>query len=71
MTRRTALVVSTFGSLLVVVLHLDFWRPRGGLLLWGWLPEELAYRVAVLLLAWAVMLFICGRVWREDEADER
>ena len=67
MARRTALILSTLASLLIVVLHLDFWRPRRAVLLGGWLPEELAYRVVELLLAWGVMLFICAYLWREGQ----
>jgi hypothetical protein len=66
MTRRTALWIATLGSLVLVLLHLDFWRPQRARLYFGWLPEELAWRVAWLLLAWALMLFVCARVWREE-----
>jgi len=36
--------------------------------LWfGWLPEELAYRIVWVLLAWAYLVFFCTRVWVEEE----
>jgi len=66
MRRRTAVWIATLVSLLLVALHLDFWRPQRPRLLFGWLPEELAWRVGWPLLAWGLMLFICARVWREE-----
>ena len=65
MSRSTARRISTIGFVALVLLHLDFWRPQRSRLLFGWLPEELAYRVGFILLAWLFMLFVCSRVWRE------
>lgn len=57
------------GLALLLVLHLDFWRgPRPGLL-FGWCPEELAYRLGWMALACLYLHFFCTRVWRAgDEA---
>ena len=65
MRRRTALWIAWVGCVALTLLHLDFWRPQRVVLLFGWLPEELAYRVAFVLLAWGFMLFVCAYVWRE------
>ncbi len=53
--------------LVLTLLHLDFWRPQRPRLIGGWIPEELAWRVIWMLLAWGYMLFVCSRVWRIDE----
>ena len=66
MKRRTTLWMASLGFLLLVLLHLDFWRTQRVRLLLGWVPEELAYRLLFLILAWLYMLFLCARVWRED-----
>ena len=63
MRRRHALTLAWVGFLLLLALHLDFWRPQRSELLFGWLPVELAYRVLFLVLAWLYMVFICSRVW--------
>ena len=61
--------IAAVGFVVLVVLHLDFWRPQSGQLLLGWLPVELAYRIAYVILAWIYMLWICSRVWPEEDAD--
>ena len=63
---RPTVWIAVFGFLLLVALHLDFWRPQRLVFHLGWLPEELAYRIVYLLLAWLYMLWICGLVWREE-----
>ena len=50
--------------LILVVLHLAF-RP-GARLLFGWLPAELAWRIAYCVLAWGFLVWISLRVWREE-----
>ena len=51
----------------LVVLHLDFWRPQRVVLYAGWIPEELLYRLAWMLLAWLWLVWFCGRIWRTEE----
>jgi len=60
--------VAWIAGVLLLVLHLDFWREQRVELYWDWLPEELMYRVVWLLLAWGFLLFFCHFVWREDDA---
>lgn len=55
------------GLLLLLALHLDFWRPQVARTYFGWMPEELLYRLGWMLLAWLYLLFFCARVWREEE----
>ena len=61
--------LAAIGFVLLVVLHLDFWRPEGPLLLFGWLPSELAYRAVYVVLAWIYIVWICAAVWRTEDAD--
>ena len=67
---KTSLSIRTLvawgGALLLLALHLHFWVDAGPLLLMGWLPVDLAYRIAWLMLAWVYMIFFCKMVWRED-----
>jgi hypothetical protein len=55
------------GVALLLVLHLDFWRPRRPLLYFGWLPEELAYRLLWMIAASAYLFFFTARIWRDEE----
>ena len=60
--------IAAAGFLVLVLLHFDFWRPQSARLLFGWLPEELAYRIVYIVLAWIYVVWICGWVWREEDA---
>lgn len=64
-------VLAWGGALLLLVLHLDFWREDRARIFFGWLPEELAYRLAWMLLGWIYLLWFCARVWREEDQGER
>lgn len=65
MRRRVALWIASSSLVALVLLHLDFWRPQHARLLFGWFPEELAYRLVFIVLAWLYMLFVTARLWRE------
>lgn len=59
------------GLLALVVLHLDFWRgPRPGTV-FGWLPEDMAYRLAWMAAAAIYLLYFTYRVWDGDEAEDQ
>ena len=60
-------VLAWLGAGVLLVLHLDFWRPQRVRLVLGWMPEELAWRLAWMVLAWLYLLFVCARVWRDGE----
>lgn len=53
---------------MLLVLHHDFWRERGVELWFGWVPEELAWRLAWMLLTLGYLIWFCAAVWVEDEA---
>jgi len=57
-----------FGAAVLLVLHHDFWRERGVELWFGWVPEELAWRLAWMLLTLGYLIWFCAAVWVEDEA---
>ena len=65
---KTTHWIAWISALVLVVLHLDFWRDQRPVLYWNWLPEELLFRIVWLLLAWAFLLFFCRFVWRGDDA---
>ena len=56
------------GFVLLLVLHHDFWRPQRAVLYFGWLPEELAWRLGFVVLSVAYLVFFCRSVWREEDA---
>jgi hypothetical protein len=69
MSRRTHALLSILaGACLYAALHW-VWRdssqpPR---LLFGWLPLELARRLAWMTAAWLFLLHLTCRVWQEEE----
>ncbi len=64
-SRRTK-VMAWGGFVLLLGLHLDFWRPKRAEIWFGWMPEELAWRVAWMVLAFGYLWWFCQRVWKED-----
>jgi hypothetical protein len=54
--------IARLGLLLLLALHLDFWRPQRVVLYLGWVPEELVYRLAWVALVWVYLLFLCSRL---------
>ena len=68
MTRLDRLV-AVAGFLILLALHCDFWRePSAGAWL-GVLPDELAWRMTWMLLAWGYLVFVAHRVWRDRGAE--
>lgn len=55
------------GGLALLVLHLDFWRGPRPDLVFGAIPEELAYRVLWMLAAAAYLWFFTARVWTDED----
>lgn len=57
---------------MLFILHLDFWRSDEVHLYFDWLPHELAYRIAWMVLAWAYLSFFCRYLWRtfDEPGDE-
>ena len=54
------------GLLVLLTLHLDFWRPQRPELYFGWMPEDLAYRLVWMLFAWLYLLYFAKFIWKED-----
>ena len=51
---------------LLALGHLDFWRPQRVVLYFGWVPEELLYRLVWMFLAWLYLLYVCRYHWRGE-----
>jgi len=64
----TARKIAWISAIVLLVLHHDFWRVQRPVLYWGWLPEELLYRMTWLGLAWVFLLFFCRFIWQKDGA---
>lgn len=54
------------GLILLLILHLDFWRPQRAVLYFGWLPEDMAYRLAWMVLAWVYLVYFTLKVWPQE-----
>ncbi len=65
---RRDVLLAWFGALLLLALHLDFWRPQRARIVLGWVPEELLWRLVWMGLAWLYLLFFCARIWRREES---
>ena len=55
------------GFVFLLALHLDFWRPLGTTLYFGWLPEELGYRLLWIFLTWLYLLCFTAWLWPEED----
>ena len=55
LSKKTAKYMAWAGGILLLVLHLDFWRPQRVEVYFGWVPEELLYRIGWMILAWAYL----------------
>ncbi|MCA9658399.1 MAG: hypothetical protein KC486_08645 [Myxococcales bacterium] len=54
----------------LLVLHLDVWNAgRGGALVLGVLPYDLAYHLAWMLAAWLVVVYMTIKVWPDEQAE--
>lgn len=63
-------VIAVVGLAVLLALHHDFWRPQRPEILFGWIPEELAWRLGWMALALAYLLHFCRFVWRAPDADD-
>ena len=61
---RGALALAGFAALML--LHLDLWRPLPPGPYFGWMPEELLFRLLWMGLAWVYLLWFTAAVWREE-----
>lgn len=65
--KRSDVAAAIAAALVLLALHLDFWRAGRPAVWFGWVPEELLWRLAWMGLAWLYLLWFCARVWREEE----
>lgn len=70
MTERGRRGLAWAGFLGLVALHLDFWRPQRVVLWFGWVPEELLYRLGWMALAWLYLLWVCRALWRGSDGPD-
>ena len=59
------------GASILLVLHLDFWRPQEARLVLGWIPEDLAYRLLWMLLATLYLFWFTARIWKRSSDGDR
>ena len=52
----------------LLVLHIDVWNHGQGGLVFGWMPYDLAYHLAWMLAATAVVIYMTLGPWPDDEA---
>lgn len=67
MTKRLEVAIAWVGLVALLVLHLDFWRGPRTDLWFGFVPEEIGYRVVWMLAAWVYLMFFTARIWRGEE----
>lgn len=65
-------LLSAAAFALLIATHLDVWRPQREVLWFGWLPEELGWRLAWMTAAALYVLHFTRFVWvpRPEDADE-
>lgn len=61
---RRVTIAWVLGALLVAA-HLVSPAGRAGVLHLGWIPDELAWRLAWMLLAWLYLEWFCRTIWRD------
>lgn len=66
MSRRSHITLSVAAFVVLFVLHHDGWRDDSdSALLFGWLPQELAYRLAWMGGAFLFLVHLTSCVWKE------
>lgn len=70
MRRRAAQRLALLFLAGLLLGHLDSWRPQRAVVWFGWLPEELAWRIAWMLAAWAFVVWFTRAVWARETSDE-
>ena len=65
MTGVARRIVAWGGLGLLLLLHLDLWRPLPPGPYFGWMPEELVFRLLWMGLAWLYLVFFTRVVWEE------
>lgn len=66
---KGARVVGALGLVLLVGGYLDFWREPRARLYFGWLPEELAWRLGYVLACVLYLAFVTRVLWVEEDGE--
>ena len=54
----------------LLVLHVDVWNQgRGGELVLGFIPYDLAYHLLWMLMAWAAVVYMTIFVWPDEQVE--
>lgn len=59
-------MLAVVGFVALLALHFDLWRPLPAGPYFGWMPEELLFRLLWMGLAWLYLLWFTATVWREE-----
>ena len=70
MTRKLTVRLAWILAAALLLLHLDFWRPQRPEIYFGWMPEELAYRLGWMILAWLYLEWFTRKVWSSEHLDD-
>jgi hypothetical protein len=69
--RRAAQHLSVLCLIGLLVTHVDPWRPQRAEVWFGWLPEELLWRLLWMLAAWAFVAWFTRAVWAREAAETK
>ncbi len=62
--------VAVIGLVVLLVLHFDAWREPDPAARVGWLPLELAWRLAWMVAAGAYLWWFTARFWRAKRSEQ-
>lgn len=57
-------LVAMLGFVVLLVLHFDAWRTPSAAPWWGWLPDELGWRLLWMLGALGYLWWFTSRFWK-------
>jgi hypothetical protein len=70
-SRRVELTLFWVAVAVLLVAHMFGFGQGGRPLLFGWVPIDLAYRVAWMLLASGLVFWMTARLWGDGAREER
>lgn len=65
-TGKGSALAAVAGLVALLCLHLDLWRPLEQRPWFGWMPEELFFRLLWMGLAWLYLLWFTTFVWERE-----
>jgi hypothetical protein len=66
MPRSVHIAIAWIGGILLLLGQFDFWREQQPVLHFGWLPEELLWRLGWMAAALAYLCHFCRCVWGRE-----